>query len=168
MEKVKKFRNRSTEAYSSSDSDSDSSNDNDNDNNSHIQGEQSNVTEKQDNRYVVSPAKRTRCAETPEELKLQEPRVKTMINSFIMKKVFPKLKFPIEEWNAGFLVAAAEENPDLMSGQTTEPTRSFVNHYEGKVSTAFSDLRHSTQTMSRTNYLSKCLMPKTLIVWGSK
>jgi hypothetical protein len=123
-----------------------------------MQGEQSNVTENQDNRYVVSPAKRTRCADTLEELKQHEPRVKTMINSHIMKKVFPHLKFTINKWNARFLVAAAIEKPEL-SGQTTEPTRAFIDHFKGKVSTAFSDLRHSTQTMSRTNYLSKYLWP---------
>jgi hypothetical protein len=89
-----------------------------------------------------------------EQLKRSEPAMRSVINGFVMKSIFPTLKFPIEKMLGNILLSARSSNPVLTLGGGIS-TVELVEHFKGKVSTAFSDLRHSTQTNSRTNYLSK-------------
>lgn len=89
-----------------------------------------------------------------EQLKRSEPAMRSVINGFVMKSIFPTLKFPIEKMLGNILLSARSSNPVLTLGGGIS-TVELVEHFKGKVSTAFSELRHSTQTNSRSNYLSK-------------
>jgi len=86
------------------------------------------------------------------QLKDSESGVITVINGFIMRRIFPTLKFAVKDMLSGFLLSARNSNPSLTLARNI-PVEDFITHFKGKVSTAFSNLRHSTQTNSRSNYL---------------
>ena len=87
-------------------------------------------------------------------LKCKEKRVDEMLGQFVASEVFPELKFVGKSHLLPILQEAIKKN-NFMDYRGTIPQEVFDNHFAGKVSTVFSKMRHKTQCLARTTFLSR-------------
>ena len=92
-------------------------------------------------------------ASVEEQLKCKADRVEEMLVKFVSGEVFPLLKF-VGPSHLRPLLRAAEKANNFINYRGDIPSEVFDDHFEGKVSTVFSKMRHKTQCLSRTTFLS--------------
>ena len=81
--------------------------------------------------------------------------VRRMLEDYVMKEIFPIMKFAHRKCLGNILIQAEKMQGTTENRRRDIPDDDFIRAFSGKVSTVFSNLRHSTQTNSRTKYLSK-------------
>lgn len=88
------------------------------------------------------------------DVKRNVVNIKRMITTFIRGNVFPSLKFVSTNFLVPLLRSTEVENPNYSFREGIEDEE-FENFYKGKVSTAFTELRHASQQHSKRTYIGK-------------
>ena len=88
------------------------------------------------------------------DVKVNVDHIKRMITTFIRGNVFPGLKFVSTNFLVPLLISTELENPNFSFREGIEDEE-FENFYKGKVSTAFTELRHASQQHSKRTYIGK-------------
>ena len=102
---------------------------------------------------LYAPALPAPYVSIEKQIECKSKRVEEMLLKFISEDVFPVMKFVGPRQCPSILRAALNANTyiDYMG---TIPADVFSNHFVGKVSTMFSKMRHKTQCLSRSTFLS--------------
>ena len=96
-----------------------------------------------------------KLTEVQAEINKISGNVRRMLEEYVMKEVFPILKFADQDVLENILLSAEKYQGTTINRRRDIPDDDFLRAFAGKVSTVFSNLRHSTQTNTRTKYLSK-------------
>ena len=96
-----------------------------------------------------------KLTEVQAEINKISGNVRRMLEEYVMKEVFPVVKFADQEVLKNILISAEKYQGTTINRRRDIPDDDFLRAFAGKVSTVFSNLRHSTQTNTRTKYLSK-------------
>ena len=96
-----------------------------------------------------------KLTEVQAEINKISGNVRRMLEEYVMKEVFPVVKFADQEVLKNILISAEKYQGTTINRRRDIPDDDFLRAFAGKVSTMFSNLRHSTQTNTRTKYLSK-------------
>lgn len=96
-----------------------------------------------------------KLTEVQAEINKISGNVRRMLEEYVMKEIFPVVKFADREVLENILISAEKYQGTTINRRRDIPDDDFLRAFAGKVSTVFSNLRHSTQTNTRTKYLSK-------------
>lgn len=96
-----------------------------------------------------------KLTEVQAEINKISGNVRRMLEEYVMKEIFPVVKFADPEVLENILISAEKYQGTTINRRRDIPDDDFLRAFAGKVSTVFSNLRHSTQTNTRTKYLSK-------------
>ena len=96
-----------------------------------------------------------KLTEVQAEINKISGNVRRMLEEYVMKELFPVVKFADQEVLKNILISAEKYQGTTINRRRDIPDDDFLRAFAGKVSTVFSNLRHSTQTNTRTKYLSK-------------